>query len=70
MDPVIEPFLAAKARRRRELAALPIERKLEIVIELQESVAEIREAAGRSGPRPWDRSCLASQRTSVERTTP
>ncbi len=72
MDPVtaIAPLLAAKSRRRRELAALPIERKLEIVLELQKSVAELRDAAGRPGPRPWDRSCLVPPSSPVERKTP
>ncbi len=36
----------------------PVEKKLEIVLELQRSVAEIRRAAGREGPEPWDRACL------------
>lgn len=58
MDGVITPLLDAKARRRRELAALPIEKKLEIVLELQRSVAEIRKGSGRPGPEPWDPKCL------------
>ncbi len=58
MDPLMAPLLAAKARRRRELAALPIEAKLEIVLELQRTVAEIRRSSGRPGPEPWDPSCL------------
>lgn len=58
MDHLMAPLLAAKARRRRELAALPIEKKLEIVLELQRNVAEIRRSVGRPGPEPWDPSCL------------
>jgi hypothetical protein len=58
MDRLMDPLLAAKARRRRELAALPIEEKLKIVLELQRNVAEIRRSAGRPGPDPWDPSCL------------
>lgn len=58
MDHLMAPLLAAKARRRRELAALPIEKKLEIVLELQRNVAEIRRSANRPGPEPWDPSCL------------
>lgn len=58
MDGVIAPLLAAKARRRHDLATLPIERKLEIVLELQRNVAEIRRSAGRRGPEPWDSTSL------------
>ncbi len=68
MDSVITPLLDAKAHRRRELAALPFERKLEIVLQLQRSVAEIRRAAGRQGPEPWDRACLGSIEPVTERT--
>ena len=53
--------------RRRELAALPFERKLEIVLELQKHVAEIRRAAGRLGPEPWDRKCLRLIAPATER---
>lgn len=58
MDHVIASLLAAKARRRLDLAALPIERKIEIVLELQKTVAEVRRAAGRPGPEPWDPASL------------
>lgn len=58
MDHVIAPLLAAKARRRLDLAALPIERKIEIVLELQRTVVEVRRSAGRPGPEPWDPACL------------
>jgi hypothetical protein len=54
MDFVIAPLLDAKARRRRELASLPFEKKLEIVLELQRRVAEIRRSTGRPGPDPWE----------------
>lgn len=50
---MIASLLAAKARRRLDLAALPIERKIEIVLELQRTVAEVRRSAGRPGPEPW-----------------
>lgn len=63
MDHLMAPLLAAKARRRRELAALPIEEKLEIVLELQRNVAEIRKSAGRPGPEPWDPACLRGPST-------
>jgi len=69
LDGVITPLLDAKAGRRRELAALPFERKLEIVLELQRSVAQIRRAAGRLGPEPWDRACLQSIASATERTS-
>ncbi len=64
MDFLISPLLllGAKARRRRELASLPFEKKLEIVLELQRSVAEIRRSTGRPGPEPWE------PRTDVKRT--
>jgi hypothetical protein len=58
VDHVIAPLLAAKALRRLDLAALPIERKIEIVLELQRAVAEVRKSAGRPGPEPWDPACL------------
>lgn len=69
MDGVITLLLDAKAHRRRELAALPLERKLEIVLELQRSVAQIRRAAGRQGPEPWDRACLRSIAPATERAS-
>ncbi len=58
MDRLMAPLLAAKARRRRDLAALPIEEKLGIVLELQRNVAEIRRSTGRPGPEPWDPASL------------
>jgi hypothetical protein len=58
VDDVIAPHLAAKDRRRLDLAALPIERKLEIILQLQRTVAEVRRSAGRHGPEPWDPACL------------
>ena len=70
MDVVIEPILAAKARRRRELAALPIERKLEILLELQRNVAEIRRSSGRPGPEPWNRESVVPAVSQTERTSP
>jgi hypothetical protein len=69
VDQLLARILDAKARRRRELAALPFERKLEIVLELQRSVAQIRRAAGRQGPEPWDRACLQSIASATERTS-
>ncbi len=56
------PVLDAKARRRRELASLPFEKKLEIVLELQRNVAEIRRSTGRPGPQPWETPSAASRR--------
>jgi len=63
VDSVITPLLDAKAHRRRELAALPFERKLEIVLEVQRTVAEIRRSSGRPGPEPWNPACLVDCRT-------
>jgi len=39
-----------KRERRRELARLPFEKKIEIVVELQKAAAGIRIGAGR---KPW-----------------
>ena len=64
---VIEPILAAKAARRRELAALPIEQKLEILLELQRNVAEIRRSSGRPGPEPWRAEVLLGPQARSER---
>jgi len=69
MGGVITPLLDGKAQRRRELASLPFDRKLEIVLELQRTVAQIRRAAGRQGPEPWDRACLGTIPSATGRTS-
>jgi hypothetical protein len=50
---LVQTALAAKAERRRELARLPIEDKVRIVVELQRLAAEARRAMGRPAREPW-----------------
>jgi len=50
---LLRRIVAAKAARRRELAALPIEEKIGIVVRLQELESSIRRATGRSTKKPW-----------------
>lgn len=45
-----ETVFKRKRERRRQLAGLPFERKIEIVVELQRTAADIRDVAGR---KPW-----------------
>ncbi|NTU51065.1 MAG: hypothetical protein HGA94_01320 [Candidatus Aminicenantes bacterium] len=45
-----EAVFKKKRERRRQLAKLPFERKIEIVVELQRTAADIRAVAGR---KPW-----------------
>ena len=46
--------LAAKQERRRELARLPFEEKIKIVVELQQITTEIRTSMGLPARKPWD----------------
>ena len=46
MSPDVERVFAAKDERRRRLAALPVEEKLRIVVELQTLAAPILRARG------------------------
>jgi hypothetical protein len=50
---ILRRIIKAKAARRRELASLPIEEKIRIVIELQKMESSIRQVTGRSWREPW-----------------
>jgi hypothetical protein len=50
---ILNRLIKAKVARRRELAALPIEEKIEIVIALQRLQSGILRSAGRRSRRPW-----------------
>lgn len=52
MTPELQRILAAKERRRRELAALSFPEKIEIVIALQQMAAPMERQKGRTG-RVW-----------------
>ncbi|HUW62698.1 MAG TPA: hypothetical protein VMZ06_16950 [Candidatus Bathyarchaeia archaeon] len=49
--------LAAKRKRRRELARLPFEEKIKIVVQLQRITTEIRTSMGLPARKPWDLPC-------------
>ena len=53
LDPQLERILAAKRRRRKALAALPIEEKLRILIEMQKMAAPILLVRGKK-VRVWE----------------
>jgi hypothetical protein len=53
-----EKAFEAKRLRRMELARLPIEQKLEILLDLQRTVNEIARAAGRPTKPEWPREIL------------
>jgi hypothetical protein len=46
--------LAAKRKRRRELARLPFDEKIKIVVQLQRITTEIRTSMGLPARKPWD----------------
>lgn len=46
-------LFARKSERRRELAALPVEQKFEILLRLQQLASDVALAAGRPAPSPW-----------------
>jgi hypothetical protein len=50
---ILNRLIKAKAARHRELAALPIEEKIGIVIALQRLQSRILRSAGRRSRRPW-----------------
>jgi hypothetical protein len=50
--PLLEKILAAKAERRRRLAAAPMPEKIQALVRLQEMAAPILRARGRA-VRPW-----------------
>jgi len=49
-----EALFRAKQRRRRELAKLPLERKIRILVNLQKMANEIRATVGGIKRRSWD----------------
>lgn len=51
----------AKRQRRRELARLPIEQKLGIVLDLQRMANEVRRAVGRPTRPEWPRELVVSE---------
>jgi hypothetical protein len=50
---LLNRLIRAKAARRRELAALPVEEKIGIVIALQRLQSGILRSVGRRSRRPW-----------------
>jgi hypothetical protein len=44
----------AKESRRRELATLPIEQKIEILVKLQHIASNVGRQVGRPYQKPWD----------------
>jgi hypothetical protein len=63
MRALAEKVFEAKRLRRMELARLPIERKLEILLDLQRTVNEIARAAGRPTNPEWPREILPQRDT-------
>ena len=49
----MDSLFAAKRNRRRQLAALPFEEKIRLVVELQRIAAEVARASGRTTPGVW-----------------
>lgn len=48
-----EALFRAKEERRRELACLPIEEKIKIIVEMQKMVQHIPTPSGEPRPKPW-----------------
>ena len=53
LDSVMRHLVHAKQARRRELARLPFEQKIRIVVELQKIAHEIGTQSGRNAPSVW-----------------
>jgi hypothetical protein len=49
----VQALFRAKQRRRRELARLPIEEKIRMLVEMQKVANDIRAATGRPNRRVW-----------------
>lgn len=49
-----EELFKAKESRRRELAALPIEEKIELLVEMQRWECDINRHTGRVHQKPWN----------------
>ncbi|MBI1864440.1 MAG: hypothetical protein HYR98_01675 [Nitrospirae bacterium] len=50
----VEEVFRAKGRRRQDLARLPFEAKIRILVELQKMASSVRAAAGAARRRPWN----------------
>ncbi len=50
---LMDTLLAAKAARRKELARLPIQEKIKILVELQKMAAAIPRDAKKTSREPW-----------------
>jgi hypothetical protein len=48
-----ERLFRQKRARRRALAALPVSKKISVLIQLQRMASEVQAAAGRSPRHPW-----------------
>jgi len=53
LEQLAREVFARSRERRRQLAALSFEEKVEILVRLQELAREVREAAGRAAPPTW-----------------
>ena len=53
LNQLTRELFAEKRERRRELAALPVEQKFEILLQLQQLARDVAVAAGRPAPAPW-----------------
>ena len=53
LDQLARDLFARKRERRRELAALPVEQKFEILLRLQRLASDVARAAGRPASEPW-----------------
>jgi hypothetical protein len=49
-----EELFRAKESRRRDLAALPIEEKIKILIKIQHLASSVARQTGRKYRKPWD----------------
>jgi hypothetical protein len=49
-----EELFARKELRRRDLAALPIEEKIKMLVKLQHMANAVRHQSGRKYRKPWD----------------
>lgn len=50
----LEQLLQTKESRRHELAALPVEEKVTILVQLQRISTDIARQSGRESQEPWD----------------
>lgn len=52
-DPETQKLFLSKSARRAALAALPIEEKIKLLVELQQLASEITDSTGRVSKKPW-----------------